>query len=334
MYKSLGQVKLKSGESVEAAVLHGPEPDWADRIIELIGHKGQIWNEQNRCILTQNRGIDTSFYLLLRDKQPFANILITQLNHVAMLGHVYTLPGDRKKGAMAMLMDIQMNRTRGQGAKAIFLVTEFNTHPFRLYERFGFTAIEPQSGQMHWYADSHKKFDDAYFAPGPTAIEPLGWGHWPASAALCMGNWPGVVRCAPIKLTGRTIGEESLLHVLLARESPNDPTHPRAEGTALINRHTSAVVGLTAWSQHPLWPRRVIVDVYCHPQFWPAADELFDTLAPPQSDGYIAYADETCPHKLDTLGRAGFKKTAVLTGRIPADAANSRFLDITVLEKN
>ena len=105
MYKSLGQVKLKSGESVEAAVLHGPEPDWADRIIELIGHKGQIWNEQNRCILTQNRGIDTSFYLLLRNKQPFANILITQLNHVAMLSHVYTLPGDRKKGAMAMLME-------------------------------------------------------------------------------------------------------------------------------------------------------------------------------------------------------------------------------------
>ena len=334
MYESLGQVKLKSGEIVEAAVLCGPEPDWIDRIIELIGHKGHIWNEQNRCVLMKDRGVDTSFYLLHRDKQPFASILISQLNHVALLGHVYTLPGDRKKGAMARLMEIQMNHTVSHGTRAIFLGTEFKAHPFRLYERFGFTAIEPKSGQMHWYADSHKKFNDEYFAFGPTAIEPVGWKHWPASAALCMGDWPGVVRCAPVKLIGRTICEECLLAILLANESPNDPAYRRTGGAALVNRQTSAVVGLAAWSQHPVWPNCAIVDVYCHPQFWSPADELFDALNPPRSARRIAYADETCPRKLDTLTRAGFKKTAVLPRRVPADAANSRYLDVFVLERD
>jgi hypothetical protein len=75
VYKSLGTVTLKDREQVEAGVVIGPDPAWADRVGDLLSHKSGVWRWQNARCLRDDLGIDVRFYLLHRDGSPFANML-------------------------------------------------------------------------------------------------------------------------------------------------------------------------------------------------------------------------------------------------------------------
>ena len=103
MYESIGTVTLKDGEQVEAGVVIGPDPAWADRVGDLLNHKGGVWRWQNARCLRDDLGIDVRFYLVHRDGAPFANMLTATRHGVGHFGHVYTRPEDRRKGALATL---------------------------------------------------------------------------------------------------------------------------------------------------------------------------------------------------------------------------------------
>ena len=138
----------------------------------------------------------SSFILLHRDGDPFANIMTIEYQGVGLLGHVYTRPEDRRQGAAMQLMACLMEHFRQRGGQALFLGTGYDTPPYHIYRVNGFAGVEPESGYMDYYSTSQDEFDGDYFAQGSTAIEPVGWLHWPVSIPLFLGAFPGVVRGA------------------------------------------------------------------------------------------------------------------------------------------
>jgi GNAT superfamily N-acetyltransferase len=307
MYESLGYVQLKTGERVEAAAVTGPDPEWASRVLDLLGHKEGVWTEQNRQAITTDLGIDVHFYLLHRDNVPFANVTVTDFAGVGILGHVYTVADDRRKGAASLLFDKLMGHVRGRDCKALYLCTEYESPAYRLYERYGFRGIEPNNGAMEWYAASRGRFDQWYFADGPAQIELFAWAHWPAASPLTMGPWPGMVRCAPQAIYGRMISENALLPLVMDNCRRADNEQP-PRGVALVKPDTGAVVGLAAWTTDDQPGDACLVDVYCHPQFWSRAGDLLDALSLPDGCAARAQADDGFEPKRDALVAAGFKQ--------------------------
>ncbi|MDE2887154.1 MAG: hypothetical protein OXR72_03005 [Gemmatimonadota bacterium] len=53
MYEPVDTITLKSGERVEAGVVKGPDPDWAERIEALLEHKGEMWRWGNTMVLRE-----------------------------------------------------------------------------------------------------------------------------------------------------------------------------------------------------------------------------------------------------------------------------------------
>jgi hypothetical protein len=332
MYKDLGHVTLKTGERVEAGVVFGPDADWAERLEKLLSHKGDLWNWQNHQALRSSLGIDVQFYLLHRQGIPFANILTSELAGVGHLGHVWTEPEDRQKGASSSLMDIQMRDFRSRGGKALFLGTGFDSIPYHIYKRFGFSSVEPGSGYMEWYATSKERFESNYFARAETEIRSPQWTHWPSSAALFLGDFPCVVRCTPLRLIGRQSTEGPFLP-LLRDAQRRQATGEKPRALVLCNNQTTAVVGLVVWDWHPLWEDMCLVDVYCHPSYWDRAGELLSSLPLPDAEGYVAYSDASCRHKTAALLDHGFRQTATLKGRVPDTHVKTSFLDVALFER-
>jgi hypothetical protein len=337
MVQPLGTIKLKSGEIVEAGVVRGPDLAWSQRLQKLLWHKGDPWNWQNAQVLEANLGLDVNFYILHRDGNPFANIMTIELAGVGHFGHVWTQPADRQQGASRSLMGLQMQDFVERGGKALFLGTGYDSSAYRIYASHGFASIEPESGHMAYYSQSQDEFEASYFVPGQVSgqaeIQPLAWRHWPASAPLFLGNFPGLVRCAPLQLIGRASTEGALLSALIDAAQRQREAQPPTV-LALCNLVTTAVVGLAAWSWHPLWPNTCLVDCYCHPQHWGQAAELLGVLQLPTADRTLAYIDNGNEAKAALFAQAGYQPVATLPKWLATDHAKREWVDVTVWQKS
>ena len=49
--ESVDTIALKSGERVEAGIVKGTDPDWAERIEALPEHEAEIWRRGNTMAL-------------------------------------------------------------------------------------------------------------------------------------------------------------------------------------------------------------------------------------------------------------------------------------------
>ncbi len=334
MYESRGKITLRSGEQVDFGVVHAPDAAWRERVVGMFVRKGVLWQWQNDEALRSDIGVNARYFLLHRDGQPFANVMLTQVDGIGMLGHVWTAPQDRGQGASSLLVSAALDAFRAAGGQAMFLETGYPSTAYRIYERIGFHSLEPMSRHMEYYAASKRDFDTTYFALSPSEIVPLAWRHWVTSQPLFAGDFPGLVRCAGLQLIGRQVNDEYIIPLisedLIAQTSSEADNPPRAR---VLVTQTGAVLGFALWSYHPLWPDCCIIDLFCHPDFRDRADALLDALTLPSIDKLIAYADERDTFKLDLLRRHGFAQTAVLPQRIAVDAAKSASLDVLVLEK-
>ncbi len=332
MYQSVGSITLQNGETVEAAIITGPEPAWSDRIVKLLAHKGDPWNWQNAEVLTQPLPLEAYFYVLHRDGQPFSNIMALEKAGVGVIGHVWTEPDDRQKGASSALMRIQQEHFAARDGKALYLDTGFGSSAYFIYQKFGFQSIEPNSRHMAWFATSQAKFEAAYFAPGDVEIQALQWSHWPSSEALFAGDFPGLVRCAPLRLMGRCT-TEGLFLPLLRQTQWERELDDAASVRMLRNTATNAVVGVAVAAPHPIWPETCLVDIYCHPAYWSQAHDLYVALRPPHADRLMAYAETGFVEKAIFWREHGFQRTAILPNAIATSALKTAYRDVEIFEK-
>lgn len=330
MYTETAPVVLKNGEKVSAGIVVCPDSEWAPRLKRLLGHKPLPYTRQISELLTRDTGVDTRFFILHREGIPFANIMTAERSGSGFFGHVWTDQADRKKGASSEIMKMVLRDFEDRKSGALFLGTGFDTVAYHFYRKYGFEPLMPGSGSMVLYADGPEKFDKAYFTDAGTRIVDFGWPHWPASAALFAGDYPGCVRCAGEKIFGRQITEGPFLK-LLYRIFPESgkKEHP-VPAVVLENTETGAMTGFASHTRHPLWPRTTVVDLYCHPRFWNRAGELLNALVLPDAARILAYADEECPEKILTLESAGFRKTTMLGNMLSIGESAT---DILVFEK-
>src|SRR5690349_17471408 len=200
MYQTLAAVTLKTGEIVEAGIVTCPDLDWLNRITPLLGHKDHETTWQNQIVLSEALDIETYFYVLHREGIPFANVMTTELSGMGILGHVWTTESERQKGASSGLMTLQMAHFHQRGGQSLFLATGFESTAYWMYQKMGFASIEPGSRYMAYYATSQAQFEANYFRAGETEIQPIGWSCWPSSSPLFAGDFPGLVRSAPLGL--------------------------------------------------------------------------------------------------------------------------------------
>ncbi|HEU5077902.1 MAG TPA: GNAT family N-acetyltransferase [Opitutaceae bacterium] len=316
MFQSLRTVRLRTGEPVSAAVIRGPDDEWAERIERMLLHKGDPWNWQNSELLRRNCGVGANFFVLHREGVPFANIMIIETGGVALLGHVWTAPADRGAGGSSLLMELAMNEFRARGGRAVFLGTEFDSIAWRYYRRRGFELVEPGSGYMAFYYQARTRgrrmdrddcrggegddcggggndcrggsdddcrggggseFERDWFGASEGVIEPLDWPHWAAAAPLCLGDFGDVVRLAGVQLIGRRSSEEPLLR-LLRDERGDGAARELPKTVVLRDANGPAVLGLASRQRHPLWPKTEILDVFCHPRWWHRAPAMIAAL--------------------------------------------------------
>ncbi len=331
MYQQLGTIKLKSGEEVEAGVIRGPDLTWAPRMLDLLSHKGDPWNWQNAQILQRDLGIDAFFYILHRNGDPFANIMTIEQAGVGHFGHVWTQPEDRKQGASSRLMQLQMAHFRDRGGRALFLGTAFDSVPHHMYAKHGFRCVEAGSGYMAYFVNSREAFAADYFRISDVEIVPLDWSHWPASAALYLWDFPGIVRSVGGKLIGQQSTEGPFLDLLNRANRYAQNQHPAP--AQILQAASTAVVGCAMWNWHPLWPDCCLVDLYCHPACWAQAGDLLDRLTLPEAATYLAYADVTCPERMDVLKRAGFRQAGLLEEWVVAEGSSGKRVDVILFAK-
>jgi hypothetical protein len=227
-----------------------------------------------------------------------------------------------------------MAHFRERGGQALFLVTGYESPAYWMYHKFGFRSVEPGSRYMAYYSAAQTQFEKSYFhaQAGETAIQPFDWSCWPSSCALFAGDFPGLVRSAPLGLIGRMITEDPFLP-LLYDASLRLQEHEPPCAMALRSLTTGAVLGFALWKWHPIWPDTCLIDCYCHPQFWGRAPELYQALTLPEAHHYIAYIDEGFTQKSDLLQSLGFNPTVTLKYYVAGSALKTNFADVLVFEK-
>jgi GNAT superfamily N-acetyltransferase len=306
----------------------GPDPEWAQRLLPLLAHKGGVWNWQNEVVLGQPTGIEARFYVLHRDGQPLANVLTATCRGVGHLGHVFTVPADRGQGAASLLLELTLADFRARGGQALYLGTGHGSSAYRIYQRHGFVGVAPGSGYMEFHAGAGDGFEDRYLAAGeatPTAVD---WPHWPASATLFLAPGPELVRAAPVGLLGRASSEHALLDLLwsVARAPAEGQELDRAR--VLVRGDNGAVVGLACWAWDGLWPDTCLVDVYCAPRWWEQAPPLLAALPLPPGARRVAYTTAGAAAKGQALLSAGLRPRARHVQRLADPGGSGQRLDV------
>jgi GNAT superfamily N-acetyltransferase len=333
MLTSLESVTLKSGERVETTCVLGPDPEWAPRLQRMLLHKGDIWNWQNAEVLTQRLPLEARFYVLHRGGAPFANIMTIERGGVGLLGHVWTDAADRGQGAASWLLELVLADFRARGGRALWLGTVFGSHPYRLYEKHGFRGLEEGHGEMVLCAGGDlSAFEAEWFAARGAALAPLGWEHWPTSSPLFAGSFPGVARAPSLGLVGRRICEGPLLPSIRAnRERLARGEMPAA--AVVAEPESGAVLAFAQWGASPPWPGVAQLELWCHPRAWHRAGELVEALRIPREQRLLAWVDSDCPAKAEALAALGFRAAGTLPQLAWADAAQTRGVDVTLMER-
>lgn len=326
MVSELARVTLKSGEAMQVLKVTAPQPDWSDRILPFLGHKGETWLEPMRRAFEQ--GLDdvalSDFVGVLPDGTLVGNITTVEHLGVAVLQHVYTPPEQRRKGIASALMQGLCDDFRARGGKAVYLSTGYDTPPYHIYEGFGFVG-RGDSGKMIWALGAD--FAATHFAPGTATIRGTRWDDWPLLEALyaVTGQW---------QLKGFLF--QQFGHAAYEGEYVN-LRHRMEEGSVLdvkvMEGQGGAVVGHALVAVQPLWKGRVLVlDCMVHQAYWDQTASLLQAVAIPEGARVQAFCDAGAEAKMAALRSIGFAEEGRFRGQIADE--NHRATDVIAFGRN
>ena len=311
MYQSLQTITLKTGESAELGVLSGPDnSELARELMALLGHKGEIWRWQIYQSLTQQHAeVDSRFYILSKAGRPFANIMSVEAHGVGIFGHVYTAPDERRKGAADIIQTFQLDDFKRRGGRALYLGTDYDTHPYRLYRKHGFQGAEHGSNYMYWFALGQERFEGDAFEISPTRHEALSFKHWPVLPALAMMKHPARIRILGMNVIGPHSTEAGALPFFAAV----DKHDKGASAYVAVSEKSNLPVAIACVRpEHYFWEQSDLVDLFCAPDFESELPGLLAHLRLPPGRNLVCYADTFWAAKRQILQNCGFSLSATL----------------------
>ncbi len=315
MDQLLSQAVLKDGTTVDVRLVMPPEAPWADRMHCFLQHKGMPWQiHWLKAFAGECDELQTRFYVLAIDGEPVSNIMTAETAGIGILGHVFTRPRWRAKGAASILMRVVCEDFSRRDGIALYLGTGYDTMPWRLYAKFGFEGVAPPLGLMKWVRRPERLA--GMFAPDHLCARPLRWGDWPLVQCLFLEPSADAVKNIGLKRFGVADMEGPFL--TLQERMQKDGAAP---GAAVVANGAGMVVGLgTAMPLDASLTDYVLVDIFAHRQARQALPLLLEALDLPAGVPLLAVVDESSACRREVLSAAGFSTVGNLPGALKVDA--------------
>ena len=300
MYDKLGDVILKTKERMEVGVITAPDERHAEEVKQFLGHKpGNYKWHIERCVTEVLDALETRFYVGKLDGHVVTNIMTVEYEGVGILGHVFTRPEQRRKGACKGVMAYQMEDFRQREGRALYLGTGYNSHPYYIYHSFGFESVFSESGFMKYHV--HEDFEERYFAAASAHPKSVEWHDWPKVTALSgIVGWDALRSLAwnvygPTNLEG---GFLSFKHTL--------ETADRYDDAKLLISSKKAIVGWATVNRDTRWrPATAVLDLFFHPNFADSVPALLSAVRCPDAK-VQCYVDSGAEKKSAVLEALGF----------------------------
>ena len=300
MYDKLGEAVLKTDERMEVGVITAPNELHADEIKQFLGHKpGNYKWHIEQCVTEVLDALETRFYVGKLQGSVITNIMTVEHEGIGILGHVFTLPEQRRKGACKGVMAYQMEDFRQRTGRALYLGTGYNSHPYYIYHSFGFESVFPESGFMEYHVDAD--FEERYFAPAPAQPKPVEWHDWPKVTALS-----GIVGSDTLRsLKWSVYGPTNMEGGFLSFKHDLETEDVYADAKLLITSD-GAIAGWATVSRDTRWrPASAVLDLFFHPNFTDDVPALLSSVAFPDVK-VQCYVDDSAKQKASVLETAGF----------------------------
>ncbi len=300
MYNQLGEAVLKTNERMEVGVITAPDEPYAAEIKKFLGHKGGNWEWHiERCVIESLDALETRFYIGKVNGSIITNIMTVEHQGIGILGHVFTMPDQRRKGACKGVMAYQMEDFRQRKGRALYLGTGYDSPPYHIYHSFGFESVFPKSGFMKYYVDTD--FEEHYFAPAPVQTKPIEWHDWPKVTALSGIVGSDALRSLIWNVYGPTNMEGGFLNFKHDLETENI-----YEDAKLLITSDGVIVGWATVSRDYRWrPAIAVLDLFFHPNFVEEVPTLLSSVAFPDAK-VQCYVDSGAEKKAAVLETAGF----------------------------
>lgn len=320
MEQHLSQTILKDGSTVEVRLVMPPEPGWADAMHCFLQHKGMPWQIQWQTAFAGGcDDLQTRFYVLVDKGEPISNIMTCETAGIGILGHVFTKPAWRGKGAASILMKVVCDDFARCDGIALYLGTAYDSMPWRLYQKFGFEGFLPNSGLMRWIRrpDSLR----AKFTGNSLRARPVKWSDWPLLQCLFLQPADDYVKNMGLKRFGPSDMEGAYL-TLRERMEKTPGMH-----CSVLTNGQGMTVGLgTAMPLDTQLSDYVLVDVFAHRGAEAGLTDLLASLALPADQPLLAVVDESGCARRTAMEAAGFAPAGCLPGALNVEAAKENLL--------
>ena len=300
MYVKMDDIELKTGECMEVGVISVPDESYAEEIKTFLGHKpGNFKWHIERCVTEGLDELETRFYVGKIDGKIITNIMTVEHEGIGILGHVFTLPDQRRKGACKGTMAYQMEDFKQRNGRALYLGTGYNSHPYHIYHSFGFESVFPESGFMKYYVDGD--FEKTYFASAFAYPKSVEWYDWPKLTALSGIVGSDTLRSLIWNVYGPTNFEGGFLTF-----KHNLETDDIFDDAKLLITNDGAIVGWATVCRDKQWQDNIaLLDLFFHPNFVNSVPDLLAALNLPKLK-VQCYVDGGAEKKAEVLQAAGF----------------------------
>jgi len=322
MYVTLSNKPLKTGEMMEIGVVIPPDERFADRIISFLKHKGQPWEGHIReAFAGRIPELETRFYVGCLDANVIANIMTVEYGQTGILGHVFTAPQHRRKGACKLVMAQQMADFKKRGGGQLLLATDYDSPAYWIYHSYGFRSVFPQAGFMRYATEDD--FEARYFAPAPTRAVDVTWKDWPRWNVLGACSGGDYLRSIALDWWGMRNLEGGFLETRLRIQEARIQVK-------LLESQKGSIVGFASLQPDFRWNGHThLLDLFVHPSFSNRLAQLLDALSFPKSKTQC-YAESTSQAKVQALLAAGFRQEALFKGQVRKGSAA---LDVLVFAR-
>lgn len=306
MYTKLSDVQLKTGEKMEIGVVLAPDEEFADRVMDVLHHKGEPWlGHVDKALKGGITDLETRFYIGQLDGKIITNIMTVEYNRAGIFGHVFTRPGHRRKRACTLLMKEQMEHFKQRGGGLLLLGTGYNSPAYWIYHSYGFRSLSEGSGFMRFSTEGD--FEASHFAPGEVKVVDVEWKHWPLMNVLTSVPGIAILRSVAFNLYGIASFEGGFLSFIKRLEEDQQ------RNAKLLESASGAVVGCATLERDRRWiDKTYLVDIFLHPNFISRYEVLLNALELPEGKTQC-YVDARSPgEKIAALQQAGFKREALL----------------------
>jgi GNAT superfamily N-acetyltransferase len=316
MYQRLCDAQVKTGETVEIAVITPVDPAWTGPLQKLLGHKGPEWLWQvNLSLEGKTDALESRFYVARRGDVLVSHICTFEKDGIGLLGHVWTPPEERRKGLSSAILRVLMDDFRARGGRTMLLNTHYDTPPWHIYRNFGFEAYCEGSGCMRYRIEPD--LERKYFARGASSVVDASWAAWPRLNLLVAGPEEFVKSIAYSKFYMDYV-EDAYIYLMTERAN-----NPRVSVRLLESDSTAAVVGYAWVVPDKRFPEVFLLDLYSHPNHPAGYGPLLEAIRWPAAK-VQCYVEAGRRTKARALKSVGFSLEATLKAQIkkpsgPAD---------------